>query len=167
MGIPAAHMIAAPAVENGCRSPFHHPGFNQLSSRSNAGARITMGVSIMTQDDRDIIETLKAELNFVEKGGYGRSVKTPWQPASIFQDSPSCLNLGDPAKTHPCSECLLVDFVPREARAETVPCHHIPLNASGDTIDEMEWEEDQPAMEKAVKNWLLGTIDKLEAERTT
>jgi hypothetical protein len=120
----------------------------------------------MTQDDRDTLEVLKAELDFVEKGGYGRSVKSPWQPTSIFQDSPSCINLGDLERTHPCSECLLIDFVPAEARDEDVPCHHIPLNASGDTIDEMEWEEDQPAMEKAVKNWLRGTIDKLEAERT-
>ena len=118
----------------------------------------------MTKDDRDTIEVLKAELDFVEKGGYGRSVKTPWQPTSIFQDSPSCLNLGDSARTHPCSECLLIDFVPPDARAEPVPCHHIPLNAFGATIDALEWKEDQPRTEEAVKSWLRRTIDKLEEE---
>jgi hypothetical protein len=118
----------------------------------------------MTKDNRDTIEVLKAELDFVEKGGYGRSVKTPWLPTSIFQDSPSCLNLGDPAKTHPCSDCLLIDFVPAAARAESVPCHHIPLTAFGATIDELEWKEDQPRTEEAVKSWLRRTIDKLEEE---
>ena len=120
----------------------------------------------MTQDDRETIEVLKAELDFVEKGGYGRSVKTPWQPTSIFQDSPSCLNLGDPAKTHPCSECLLIDFVPPEAHEEDVPCHHVPLNASGATIDELEWDGDQPETEEAVKSWLRATINKIEEQTT-
>jgi hypothetical protein len=31
----------------------------------------------MADDNRDTVEVLKAELDFVEKGGYGRSVKTP------------------------------------------------------------------------------------------
>lgn len=119
----------------------------------------------MTKDDRDTLELLKAEFDFVEKGGYGRSVKTPWQPTSIFQDSPSCLNLGDPERTHPCSECLLIDFVPAEARAEDVPCHHIPLNAKGETIDELEWKEDQRHLEETVKGWLRSTIWRLEQRR--
>ncbi|MEK6410637.1 MAG: hypothetical protein AABN34_27235 [Acidobacteriota bacterium] len=120
----------------------------------------------MTQDVRGTIEVLKAELDFAEKGGYGRSVKTPWQPTSILQDSPSCLNLGDPARTHPCSECLLIDFVPAEARAEDVPCHHIPLNATGATIDKLELKENQTEMEETVKSWLRATIDKLAEQRT-
>ena len=121
----------------------------------------------MTQDDRDTLEVLKAELDFIEKGGYGRSVKTPWQPTSIFQDSPSCINLGDLERTHPCSECLLIDFVPPEARTEDVPCHHIPLNVQGDTIDELEWNENQRETEKIVKNWLSSAISQLEEQRAT
>jgi hypothetical protein len=119
----------------------------------------------MSQDDRDGIEVLKAELNFIEKGGYGRSVKTPRQPTSVFQDSPSCLNLGDPERTHPCSECRLMDFVPADQRTESVPCHHIPLDATGRTIDELESSENQRETEDAVKNWLRATIERLEAER--
>jgi hypothetical protein len=121
----------------------------------------------MTQDDRDTLEVLKAELDFVEKGGYGRSVKSPWQPTSIFQDSPSCINLGDLERTQPCSECLLIDFVPPEARREDVPCHHIPLNAKGETINELEWKEDQRKTEESVKNWLLSTISQWEKHRAT
>lgn len=121
----------------------------------------------MTQDDRDTLEVLKAELDFVEKGGYGRSVKTPWQPTSIFQDSPSCINLGDLERTHPCSECVLIEFVPPEARRQDVPCHHIPLNTRGETIDELEWKENQQKTEETVKNWLRSTISQVEKQRAT
>jgi hypothetical protein len=85
----------------------------------------------MSKDDRDTLEVFKAELDFIEHGGYGRSVRTPWKPTSIFRDSLSCLNLGDPNQTHPCNECLLIDFVPPEARTQSQPCHHIPLNERG------------------------------------
>jgi hypothetical protein len=119
----------------------------------------------MSDDKRDTIEVLKAELNFVEKGGYGRSVKTPWQPTSIFQDSPSCLNMGDPERTHPCSECRLLDFVPPEARAEEVPCHHIPLNSAGVTIDDLEWKENERETGGAVESWLRSTIARLEQRK--
>ena len=119
----------------------------------------------MTQDKRDTLEVLKAEFDFAEKGGYGRAVKTPWQPTSIFQDSPSCLNLGDPERAHPCSECLLIDFVPPEARQEDVPCHHIPFNVQGDTVDELEWKEDQRRTEEILKGWLRATISQLEEQR--
>jgi hypothetical protein len=121
----------------------------------------------MTQDNRDTLDVLRAELDFVEKGGYGRSVKTPWQPTSTFQDSPSCLNFGDLERIHPCSECLLLDFVPPEARAEDVPCHHIPLNTSSETIDELEWKEDQRKTEESLKNWLRSAICQLEEHKAT
>jgi hypothetical protein len=113
------------------------------------------------------IEVLKAELDFIEKGGYGRSVKTPWQPTRVFQDSPSCLNLGDDARSKPCSECLLMDFVPPEERTGDVPCHHIPLDSSGRTIDELERNENQRETEDIVKNWLRETIKRLEAKKST
>jgi hypothetical protein len=33
------------------------------------------------------LNSLKFELEFLENGGYGRSVHTPWRPTSTFQDS--------------------------------------------------------------------------------
>ncbi len=90
----------------------------------------------MAKDGRDILEVLQGELDFIEKGGYGRSVRTPWLPKSIFQDSLSCLNYGYPYRAHPCSECHLLDFVPPENRSQMVPCHYIPLDKAGDTIEE-------------------------------
>ena len=47
----------------------------------------------MSTDKRDILDVLKFELNFLEQGGYGRSVRTPWNPTSIFQDSLSCITV--------------------------------------------------------------------------
>jgi hypothetical protein len=119
----------------------------------------------MSDDKRDVLEVLKFELAFLEQGGYGRSVRTPWKATSMFQDSPSCLNFNDPARPNPCNECLLTDFVPREAREELIPCHFIPLNQQGETVDSMERHANQLEMEEALKNWLRSTIARLERER--
>ena len=89
----------------------------------------------MADDKGDILEALKFELAFLEQGGYGRSVRTPQTPTRSFQDSLTCLNFGEPTMPHPCNECFLADFVPRNSQSEDVPCHHIPLNPAGDTVD--------------------------------
>ncbi len=119
----------------------------------------------MARDDRDILEVLKFELDFLEKGGYGRSVRTPWKPTSAFQDSVTCINFGDPHRSHPCDECLLMQFVPEERRSENVPCHHIPLGESGETVDTLEAQERQQDLEEKVKHWLRATIRRIEKER--
>jgi len=119
----------------------------------------------MAKDDRDILELLKFELSYLEQGGYGRSVRTPWKPTSAFQDSISCINFGDPDRTRPCSECLLMDFVPPAGQGEEVPCHHIPLNEKGETVDAIERYDNQQEVEEKLKKWLRDTIARLEAER--
>lgn len=119
----------------------------------------------MPKDDRDVLEVLKFELDFIEKGGYGRSVRTPWKATSAFQDSVTCINFGDPLRTDPCDECLLMQFVPAERRSENVPCHHIPLNRSGETIATVEDGGRHEQMEEDVKEWLRATIKRIEAER--
>lgn len=120
----------------------------------------------MARDNRDILELLKFELKFLEEGGYGRSVRTPWKPTSAFQDSITCINFGDARRSRPCEECLLMDFVPPEAQATDVPCHHIPLNAGGETVDTVERYDNQQEVEEKLKNWLRTTIARLEAERS-
>jgi hypothetical protein len=119
----------------------------------------------MAKDDRDILELLKEELDFIEKGGYGRSVRTPWQPKSAFQDSLTCINYGYPYRAHPCNECHLLDFVSPEHHSEDVPCHFIPLNEAGETIEELELEDNQAKVEKTLRQWLRNKITQIEEER--
>ena len=119
----------------------------------------------MDMDDRDILDILQDELDFIEKGGYGRSVRTPWKSKSVFQDSLTCINFGDPSRSHPCNECHLIDFVSPELRATEIPCHQIRLNDAGDTIEDLELKENQSEMEETVKNWLRKQIERIQAER--
>ncbi len=119
----------------------------------------------MMTNENDILELLKFELDFIEKGGYGRSVRTPWKPTSIFQDSPTCLNFGDPARPLPCDECFLMRFVPPERRSESVPCHYIPLNEAGDTVEAISSKEGQQELEEAVKVRLRAAIRQIEEKR--
>jgi len=120
----------------------------------------------MGKDDRDILELLKDELHFIEKGGYGRSVRTPHQPKSILQDSLTCINYGDPYRAHPCDECHLIDFVEADHRSEAVPCHFIRLNDTGETITDLEFEDNEAKLERKVTDWLRTKIQELEEKRT-
>lgn len=120
----------------------------------------------MATDQRDILELLKDELDFVEKGGYGRSVRTPSQSKSTFQDSLTCINYADPERTRPCSECHLLQFVSPEHRTESVPCHFIPLNTEGETVENLELQDDQAKLEREVSAWLRTKIKAIEEERT-
>jgi hypothetical protein len=119
----------------------------------------------MAGDDRDVLEVLKFELNFLEEGGYGRSVHAPQRPTSIFQDSITCLNFGEPQRPHPCSECMLIDFVPVSSRNENIPCHHIPLTPRGETVATLQSGYNQPKLEEAVIAWLRAVIARIEKER--
>ncbi|HSB74594.1 MAG TPA: hypothetical protein VLC12_03040 [Terriglobales bacterium] len=119
----------------------------------------------MAEDDRDLLEVLKFELSFLEHGGYGRSVRTPWKPTSMFEDSLTCLNFGDAAHSHPCDQCLLFALVPEYSRNENVPCHHIVLNQKGDTLATLDQGYNQLELEETLKSWLRHTIQRLERER--
>lgn len=119
----------------------------------------------MAKDDRDILELLKDELAFIEQGGYGRSVRTPWLPKSAFQDSLTCINFGDSARTRPCNECHLIDFVAKEHHSEEVPCHFIALNEAGETIEDLEAQDNQAKLETTLKEWMRATIKQIEDQR--
>jgi len=119
----------------------------------------------MTKDDRDVLLLLKDELAFIEKGGYGRSVRTPWLPKEPFQDSLTCINYGYPYRAHPCDECHLLDFVANEHRSKQIPCHFIPLNEAGETVADLEAQENQAKLEDSLKKWLRSKISQLEAQK--
>ena len=119
----------------------------------------------MAKDERDTLELLKEELDFIEKGGYGRSVRTPWHAKSTFQDSLTCINYGYPYQAHPCNECHLLDFVPTEEQSADIPCHRIPLDEFGLTIADLEAEDNQPKLEATIRRWLKTRIVEIEKER--
>jgi hypothetical protein len=116
----------------------------------------------MPQDDRNTLEVLKAELDFVNKGGYGRSPRDPWKAVLAFEDSPTCMNYDTEEHRSPCAECLLMQFVPADRQGEKVPCRHIPLTHSGDTLLHLYRGGTEQEIEEALADWLRATIAKLE-----
>jgi len=113
-------------------------------------------------DIKEIIEQLKLQRNILKGGGYGRSVRTPWKSMELFRDSLTCLNFDEVVKKHPCSECLLWDYVPEEHRDDDVPCHSIPLNQHGDSITTLEDAAERDRAEQVLMDWLDTTIADLE-----
>jgi len=119
----------------------------------------------MQKDERDLLEVLKFELAFLEKGGYGRSPRAPWRPQFIFEDSPTCMNYDCKENPGPCSNCVLMQLVPPERRSEKIPCRHIPFDASGETLDSLYRYGDEDEIEEVAGNWLRESIKRLEDER--
>src|ERR1700730_10834037 len=129
-------------------------------SRLSACFEVNRGCK-MQKDERDLLEVLKFELEFLEDGGYGRSPRTPWRPRYIFEDSPSCPNLGDPARPHPCKECLLMKVNPDELQSESSPCRFISLSAKAETIDYFYRCGTHLEMEEALAGWLRSQITRI------
>lgn len=118
----------------------------------------------MAMNQQELLDALKFELRFLEHGGYERSVREPRKELAVFQDSPSCLNYAAVARTHPCSECFLMNFVPLNRRGASVPCHHIPLNDRGDTIEGLQGYGRDSQVQEALRGWLQTTIAKMETD---
>jgi hypothetical protein len=116
----------------------------------------------MPKDNRDPIEVLKRELEFVEKGGYR---KPSWRPQFVFEDSPACLNYRVQEHRSPCTDCVLIDLVPPERRGDKVPCRHIPLTDAGETVDYFYRCGTQQELEQALAEWLRKTIHRLEEQQ--
>ena len=116
----------------------------------------------MARDARDLLDVLKAELKFIESGGYH---KAPYFPPLMFEDSPTCLNYERLRYPRPCSECVMMQLVPGNYHGSEVPCRHIPLNEKGETVDSFYSSGTEQELEVAVVKWLRGMIRKLEAER--
>jgi hypothetical protein len=111
-------------------------------------------------DKPNLVEVLKSELEFLDRGGYR---KLSWRPQFIFEDSPTCLNYHSQDQK-PCSECVLMQAVPPEKREEKIPCRFIPLNEQGETIDSLYRSGTREELESALRYWLTREIEKLEKE---
>jgi hypothetical protein len=119
----------------------------------------------MNKDERDLLDVLKSELDFLEKGGYGRSPRAPWIPQLIFEDSPTCMNYDSKDHPEPCSECALMHLVPSEFWTAEIPCRHIPFNTQGETLESLYRDADQYDTEEVFGKWLRATIATLESQR--
>ena len=57
-----------------------------------------------------------------------------------------------------------MDFVPAEHRHGKVPCRHILLSESGETIDSLSKAgAKEKQLETALRDWLVTTITKLDS----
>lgn len=119
----------------------------------------------MTRDNRDLVAVLKAELEFLEKGGYRHTARAAWRPQFIFQDSPTCLNFDPTQQPKPCTDCILMQLTPEDERRKKIPCRYIPLNEQGQTIDSLYRSGTRDEWEAAVRSWLRATIQRLETEK--
>jgi hypothetical protein len=61
----------------------------------------------------------------------------------------------------------LLDFVSPEHHGAEIPCHFIPLNDVGETIEELESEDNQAKLERKVGDWLRARIKQIEEDRAT
>ena len=108
----------------------------------------------------EIVNSLKQELAFLERGGYGGAM--PWRPVLMFMDSPSCPNRLDAERSTPCSQCWLFQFVPERFHQEMEACHFIPLNREGESVHSMSRQYTPAEVEAALKSWLQAEIRHLE-----
>jgi hypothetical protein len=61
----------------------------------------------------------------------------------------------------------LLDFVSPEHQGAEIPCHFIPLNEAGETIEDLEAEDNEAKLERKVGDWLRAKIKEIEGERET
>jgi len=58
----------------------------------------------MTKSNPDVLEVLKSELRFLERGGYKCCLLRPWRPQLAFIESRTCQKngVGGPRNCHGC-----------------------------------------------------------------
>jgi hypothetical protein len=115
------------------------------------------------KDERKLLDVLRAELTFLESGGYSNRARFPWRPNFVFEDSPTCLKYGAKEQPRPCSDCLLMEFVPEDRKKLAYPCRRIPLTPNGETVANFYECGTEQELEAALKDWLQRKIAELEA----
>jgi len=115
----------------------------------------------MSKDKRQLMDVLRQELEFVEKGAYRHPSHAAWRPQFMFQDSPTCLNFNSNDIPAPCTDCVMMQVVPADSQQRKFPCRYIPLNEQGETLDLLYRAGTQEEAEATSKNWLKSTIARL------
>lgn len=113
----------------------------------------------MANDAETILRILKAELRFLDAGGY-RTLTTAWMPPRIFEDSPTCLS--QRPLWPRCQDCTLMQFAPIRQRRAPSPCRFIPLDEQGSTLTDLYQHSSLGFIEASIRKWLTSTISVLE-----
>lgn len=111
-----------------------------------------------------LLDRLRAELQFLDSGGYRRSLRSPWRSAYVFEESPSCPNFSDRSRPHRCTDCWLMDYVSPESKDEQVPCRFVQLTPEGVTVDSLYRYGTSVETEGILRKWLMERIHELENE---
>jgi hypothetical protein len=111
---------------------------------------------------KQLLQALKRELGFFDAKGYGRPFRSEWRPTLLLRDSPVCINYSSTGRQHACSECPLFTLVPLSKQEAALPCHHIPLNASGNTISALYQKGTQALLDQRYRDWLCNLIREFE-----
>ena len=152
-GHPIVRLVTIAGVWNHRKKFAGIPKWQRESSEGR-------GEVVVSKSGLEILNLLKQELAFLERGGYGGAL--PWRPVSIFLDSPSCANRLDAERSTPCPECWLFEFVPESFHREIDPCHFIALNQDGESVHSMTPQYTQVEVVEAVRGWLRAEIRRIE-----
>ena len=108
-----------------------------------------------------LLQALRNEAAFFDAGGYGRPFLSQWRPTLLLRDSPACINYCDNGRQNPCRACPLFSLVPSSEGDKLLPCHHIPLNAQGETVARLYAHGSQRLLDQLYRNWLEKKIKDL------
>ena len=109
-----------------------------------------------------LLQALKTELDFFDAGGYGLPFRSEWRPTLLLRDSPACVNY-KPREWQPsCRQCPFFSLVPRAQRNAVVPCHHIPLDARGNTVAKLYRTGTQKELDERYRAWLSALTREIE-----
>ena len=114
------------------------------------------GPDSLSPKAKGLEETLRFELDFLDRGGYRRSDLWSFCEPSFFEDSPTCPNRACPgSQPIPCRDCVLAKLIPPDRLGGRRACHFIPLDDSGATLFSLE-QLDLPCseIESRLRAWL-------------
>ena len=109
-----------------------------------------------------LLQALKTELDFFDAGGYGRPFRSEWRPTLLLRDSPACVNYNSREWQSSCRQCPFFSLVPRANRNAVVPCHHIPLDARGNTVAKLYRTGTQKELDERYRDWLSALTREIE-----
>ena len=109
-----------------------------------------------------LLQALKTELAFFEAGGYGQAFRSDWRPTLLLRDSPACINFNSSGRQTSCQHCPFFSLIPAAHQDAILPCHHIPLDAQGNTIAGMYRKGTQKELDERYHDWLTAQTRKNE-----